>query len=287
MTARNWRPHILVFVSNIDRRLPLVRYGAWFSQNRGVVTACELVVGDLLNLDLDVHERERQIDAVLRQEGIVAFGEVDVVANIEQGILAVAQANGIAGIESNTVILGWPNDLERLAHFLRVIRPLNYLNQSLLIGRAEPLAPLQEGERRTIHVWWGGLQRNGDLMLLLAYLLSRNAEWRNARIRVLSIASNKLAEEQTRRVLAKLIPEIRIDAEIEVLIKSEDRSVREMIHAESSGVDLVILGLALPEEGKEDAYAARIAELAEGLPSCFFVHNGSLFIGELVSHGID
>lgn len=287
MTARNWRPHILVFVSNIDRRLPLVRYAAWFSQNRGVVTACELVVGDLLNLDLDVHERERQIDAVLRQEGIVAFGEVDVVANIEQGILAVAQANGIAGIESNTVILGWPNDLERLAHFLRVIRPLNYLNQSLLIGRAEPLVPLQEGQRRTIHVWWGGLQRNGDLMLLLAYLLSRNAEWRNARIRVLSIASNKLAEAQTRRFLAKLIPEIRIDAEIEVLIKSEDRSVREMIHAESSDVDLVILGLALPEEGKEDAYAARIAELADGLPSCFFVHNGSLFIGELVSPGID
>jgi amino acid transporter len=287
MTARNWRPHILVFVSNIDRRLPLVRYAAWFSQNRGVVTACELVVGDLLNLDLNVHERERQIDAVLRQEGIVAFGEVDVVANVEQGILAVAQANGIAGIESNTVILGWPNDLERLAHFLRVIRPLKHLNQSLLIGRAEPLAPLQEGQRRTIHVWWGGLQRNGDLMLLLAYLLSRNAEWRNARIRVLSIASNKLAEEQTRRFLAKLIPEIRIDAEIEVLIKSEESSVREMIHAESSGVDLVILGLALPEEGKEDAYAARIAELADGLPSCFFVHNGSLFIGELVSPGID
>ena len=287
MTARNWRPHVLVFVSNIDRRLPLVRYAAWFSQNRGVVTACELVVGDLLNLDLDVHERERQIDAVLRQEGIVAFGEVDVVDNIEQGILAVAQANGIAGIESNTVILGWPNDLERLAHFLRVIRPLNYLNQSLLIGRAEALAPLQEGQRRSIHVWWGGLQRNGDLMLLLAYLLSRNAEWRNARIRVLSIASNKLAEEQTRRFLAKLIPEIRIDAEIEVLIKSEDRSVREMIHAKSADVDLVILGLALPEEGKEDAYAARIAELADGLPSCFFVHNGSLFIGELVSPGID
>ena len=45
--------------------------------------------------------------------------------------------------------------------------------------------------------------------------------------------------------------------------------------------------LALPEEGKEDAYAARIAELADGLPSCFFVHNGSLFIGELVSPGID
>ncbi len=287
MTARNWRPHILVFVSNVDRRLPLVRYGAWFSQNRGVVTACELVVGDLLNLDLDIHQREGQIDEALQEAGIVAFGEVAVVENIEQGIMDVAQANGIAGIESNTVILGWPDDLQRLAHFLRVIRPLSRLNQSLVIGRAEPLAPLREGQRRTIDVWWGGLQRNGDLMLLLAYLLSRNTEWRHARIRVLSVASNQMAKEQTERFLAKLIPEIRIAAEIEVMIKPEDMSVVEMIHEESAAVDLVILGLALPEEGQESAYAERIAELAEGLPSCFFVHNGSLFIGELVSPGID
>jgi potassium/chloride transporter 4/5/6 len=285
MTARNWRPHVLVFVSNIERRLPLVRYGAWFSQNRGVVTICELVIGDLLTLELDVAERERQIDAFLRQEGIVAFGEVGVVTNIEQGIMHVAQANGIAGIESNTVILGWPDDPARLAHFLRVLRPLSRLHQSLLIGRAQPLAPLGEGRRRTIHIWWGGLQRNGDLMLLLAYLLSRNAEWRNARIRILSIASNQMAKEQTERFLATLIPEIRIDAEIDVKIKPEGVSVRETIHAESAGVDLVILGLAIPEEGQEAVYAKRIAELAEDLPSFFFVHNGSLFIGELVSAG--
>ena len=282
MTARNWRPHILVFVSNIDRRLPLVRFGAWFSQNRGVVTACELVVGDLLKLDLQIHERKRHIDKLLRREGIIAFGEVDVVTNIEQGIMAVAPANGIAGIESNTVILGWPENLNRLTNFLRVIRPLAHLNQSLLIGRCDALPPLPQGKRRTIHVWWGGLQRNGDLMLLMAYLLSRNTEWRNAAIRILSIASNPLAKEQTERFLAKLIPEIRIAAEIDVMLKPEGTSVREMIHAESAGVDLVILGLATPEEGQEAEYALQLSKMAEGLPSFFFVHNGSLFIGELM-----
>lgn len=164
---------------------------------------------------------------------------------------------------------------------------MSRLNQSLLIGRAEPLAPLREGQRRTIDVWWGGLQRNGDLMLLLAYLLSRNTEWRNARIRILSVASKQMAKEQTERFLAKLIPEIRIAAEIEVRIKPEGMSVVEMINEESADVDLVMLGLALPEEGQEDAYAERIAELAEGLPSFFFVHNGSLFIGELVSPGVE
>nr|WP_291317837.1 hypothetical protein [Desulfuromonas sp.] len=114
----------------------------------------------------------------------------------------------IGGIESNTVILGWPDEPKRMVHFLRAIRRLARLNQSLLIGRIRPLAPSREGVRRTIHIWWGGLQRNGGL---------------------------------------------------------------------------VLLGLAVPEKGEEETYSRRLNELAEGLPSCFFVHNGSLFIGELLT----
>lgn len=285
MTARNWRPHILVFVGNIERRLELVRYGAWLSEDRGVVTVCELVVGDLLDIDLDTNERQRQIDDLLKREGIVAFGEVDVVQDIERGIVAVAQANGIAGIESNTVLLGWPDSHERLVHFLRVIRRLRRLNQSLLIGKVQPLGPSVEGKPRSIHLWWGGLERNGDLMLLLSYLLSRNHEWRDANIQIKSIASNRLMQEKTERLLARLIPEIRIKASIEVMVKPESITVRELIHQQSAGADLVFLGLATPEEGEEEDYALRLAELAAGLPSLIFVHNGSLFIGELVSPG--
>lgn len=283
MTARNWRPHILVFVGNIERRLDLVRYGAWFSEDRGVVTVCELVEGDLLDLELDTKERQQQIDALLKSEGIVAFGEVDVVQDIERGIIAVAQANGIAGIASNTVLLGWPDSQERLVHFLRVIRRLKRLNQSLLIGKVEPLDPAVEGKPRTIHIWWGGLERNGDLMLLLAYLLSRNPSWRDADIHIKSIASNELMREKTERVLAQLIPELRIKAKSEVMAKPDGVTVKELIHQHSAAADLVFLGLSTPEAGTEEEYAQRLIDLAAGLRSLFFVHNGSLFIGELVS----
>ncbi len=51
----------------------------------------------------------------------------------------------------------------------------------------------------------------------------------------------------------------------------------------SAEADLVLLGLACPEKGKESEYAERLVELTEGLASCFLVHNGSLFIGELVT----
>ncbi|NOY13487.1 MAG: Na-K-Cl cotransporter [Deltaproteobacteria bacterium] len=283
LTARNWRPHILVFVGDIEKRLDLVRYAAWFSEERGVVTVSELIQGDLLKLDLDLKQRQQQIQQVLRREGIPAFGAVNVAQDIEHGIVAVAQANGIPGIECNTVILGWPDDRQRLIAFMKIIRRLKHLNQSLLIGRVTSLPPVQEGIRRRIDIWWGGLQRNGDLMLLLAYLLSCNPEWRDSSIRILSVASNELMRETTQAFLARLIPEIRIAAEIQVMIKVEGESIKETILEQSAGADLVLLGLATPEEGQEENYAHRLQQLAEDLPACIFVHNGSLFIGELVT----
>ncbi len=283
LTARNWRPHVLVFVGDIEKRLDLVRYAAWFSEHRGVVTVSELIEGDLLEIDLDLQQRQQHIQQVLHREGLPAFGEVNVVQDIERGIVAVSQANGVPGIESNTVILGWPDDPQRMTAFLKIIRRLKHLNQSLLIGRVEPLPPIEEGQKRVVDIWWGGLQRNGDLMLLLAYLLSNNPEWRHSKIRVLSVASNELMQQTTENFLRKLIPKIRIDAEIQVMIKAEDESVKEMILEQSATADLVLLGLATPEEGKEEEYAQRLYQLAEGLPACVFVHNGSLFIGELVT----
>ena len=283
MTARNWRPHMLVFVSSVEKRLDLARFGAWFNENRGVVTICELVLGDLLELEMDTRVRQREINAILKREHITAFGEVNVVQDIERGILAVAQANGMAGMDSNTVMVGWPDDEKRLVAFLRVIRRLKCLEQSLIIGKVDPLQQFREGALQEIHVWWGGLKRNGDLMLLMAYLLSRNHVWRDARIRIISIASNELMKSQTERFLEQLMPEIRIKATVEVMVRDEGESVVEIMHRKSAKADLVLLGLATPDEGEEEKYAERLTELVEGMPTCFFVHNGSLFLGDLVT----
>jgi amino acid transporter len=281
MTARSWRPHILVFTEPVEQKIELVRFGDWFSQDRGVVTVCELIVGDLVRLEYDPMERQLEIQERLQNAGLVAFAEVNVVPSIVEGIVSVAQANGMAGIESNTVMLGWPGDVGGLAAMLPAIERLARLHKSLVVGRGP--GEWRPRGRREVHVWWGGLQRNGDLMLLLAYLLGRNPEWRNARIRVLSVASNELMKVETERTLARLIPEIRIRADVEVRVKGADESVRDVIHAESAEADVVLLGLATPKVGEELEYAERLFDIADGLRGFFFVKNNSLFIGDLVS----
>ena len=58
--------------------------------------------------------------------------------------------------------------------------------------------------------------------------------------------------------------------------------VREMIFAQSQTADVTFLGLPVPEVGKETEAAERMAGMAEGLSTVFFVNNSSPFGGELV-----
>jgi amino acid transporter len=280
-SPRNWRPHVLVFVDEPVKELDLIRFGDWFSQGRGVVTVCHLIVGDLMSSELDLSEKRMEIQRVMNDEELIVFAEVDMVHDVVEGIVDVAQANGMAGLTSNTVLLGWPNDPDLRCQFLRTLPKLERLKKSLVLGRIKPKYVFHR-EKRRIHVWWGGLEQNSDLMLLLAYLLTRNHGWRDAEVEVMSIASSEMIKARTERYLNELIPEIRIEATPRVILKPKDVTIAELIQRESAEAEIVFLGLATPAEGDVESYAARLEDLAGDLPVVFFVKNASMFVGELL-----
>ena len=283
MTPRNWRPHLLVFVDHAEKRLDLIRFSTWLSQGRGVVTVCELVVGDIGSKDISRRALEQKIQRLLDREDLVAFGEVGIVRDVVSGIVDAAQANGLAGFDSNTILLGLPRTTDRLVEFLHAVNALENVQKSVLIGRVQPGLIPRGDEYRTIHVWWGGLFRNGDLMLLLAHLITRNPEWRNGSIEIHSLASSQMVKDNTERQLAALIPAIRISAAVHVRLQPKDRTVREIIHEVSAEADIVFLGLAPPPSTEDlEPYAQRLLDLAEPLRTVFFVKNSSLFVGQLV-----
>jgi hypothetical protein len=119
-------------------------------------------------------------------------------------------------------------------------------------------------------------------MLLLAHLLNSNAEWRGARVSVLSLASSELMRSRTEAHLRKLMPEIRIEADVKVVLKPKDETVTDVIHRESAEAAAVFLGLEVPDVGAEEVYAERMERLAGDLPVVFFVKNSSLFVGDLL-----
>ncbi len=278
--ARNWRPRILVFTHNPARRIGLVRLASWFSQDRGVVTVCRVVQGDPETKLQEIEAQEAEMDRTLEKRGVVAFSEVHVVPDLETGILGIAQANGIAGLASNTVVFGWSEEREGLAKQLRLMRHLTQLRLSTILVHMTDL----EGPRhkRTVDIWWGGLEKNGDLMLLLAHLLTLNAEWRQATLRVRTIVIDESEREQRHKHLRALMDEARIQAQAEVLIKPPDQEFRDVMHEASADADLAVLGLKVPAPGEELSYAEGLERLASGFQMAIFVRNGEPFAGQML-----
>jgi hypothetical protein len=203
---------------------------------------------------------------------------VNVVADFERGAIDITQANGFAGLQSNTVMFEWAHNRERLISQLRIMRAVAQVGKSTILARLD--AGSQRRER--IDLWWGGLQNNGDMMLLLAYLLRLSGDWKDARLVVHSVVGSEEERQAMEENLAKLIPETRIQAETELVIRRPGEQVSDIIHNRSREADLVFLGLMEPPPGTEGEYADRLAELAEGLKTTIFVRNAGEFAGNLI-----
>jgi amino acid transporter len=277
---RNWRPHILLFVGDVQKRLGLVRLASWFHQDRGVVTATQLVVGDLEHEGTDIALKVTEMDRLFEEAGLTVFSEVDVVSEFERGVIDVTQANGFAGLHSNTVMFGWSEKRQRLISQLRIMRAISRVGKSTIIVRSQWI-PAPDRNRR-IDLWWGGLQNNGDMMLLLAYLLRLSGDWHEARLIVHSVVATEEEKETMAQSLAKFIPDARIQAETEIVVRQPGEKVADIIHRLSSSADVVFLGLMEPSPGTEAEYAERLVELAEGLRTTIFVRNAGEFAGNLI-----
>lgn len=277
---RNWRPNILLFAGDVDRRPGLVRFASWLVQDRGILTVAKLVSGDINALARAKADQIRELSEELDKLGVVGFPEVDIVDSFESGAVSVAQSNGIAGIESNTVMFGWSDKIDRQESVLRVIEQMASLGKSAVIGSIKP--PDWSRERGQIHVWWGGLEQNGDLLVLLAHLLSQNPRWRDSEIVINSIATTEMIYERNQMLLGELTKAARIEAATNVILKPNGVSVREIIWEHSANADVVLLGLRSNEPGEEAAYARRITSMLEGLPTVLFVRNAGAFRGQLL-----
>jgi hypothetical protein len=231
---RNWRPNILLFAGDVERRAQLVHIASSLVADRGY----------------------------------------------EDGAVTVAQSNGIAGIESNTVMIGWSEKPERQPMLMRVVANLARLGMSSII--CMPHEREWRRHRRVIHVWWGGLQENGDLLILFAHLLSLSPEWRGAEIVINSIATNDMTMDRNKGLLRKLIGASRIDATPEVILKPHGVKIQDIIRERSADADIVLLGLRGTEPGDEAKYAKRIAEMAQGLPTVLFIRSAGEFRGQLL-----
>ncbi len=278
---RNWRPHILLLAGDPGKRISLVRLASWFNQDRGIVTACRLMTGDLSAGTIEIERMRAEMETEVDEAGLTVFCQAHVVPDFETGVLGIAQASGVGELQANTVMFGWSKQHERLTSQLQLMRALANAGKSTIISRIQWAH--EPGQQKRIDLWWGGLQNNGDLMLLLAHLLRLNPEWTDARLTIRSIARSQAERDSQHAGLAELLAETRIEAATEVLYEPDpDRDVADIMHERSALADVVFLGLMMVPSGDEARYAARLEQLAAGFRTTIFVRNAGRFAGDLL-----
>ncbi len=279
--ARNWRPHVLVFTCDVSGNLELIQLACMLSQERGIITVSTLLQGDVEEHD-HAEQLTRSNQKLLDSMGLNAFCEVAAVPQIDNGIITVSQANGFAGLESNTAMFGWSGDEDPagLARLLGLTRRLSGMEKCTLVLRFVP--PNPQSPRNELVCWWRGKQHNGDLMLLLAHLLTQSEGWRRVRIVLRSIVPTQEDAEQLRASMQAFLASVRIHAAMEVMVPEPGQGISDLIREGSRNARLVLLGMPEVPAGEELAHAERMLSLVRGLPPTLLVRNAGPFRGRLV-----
>ena len=267
---KNWRPMILTLFGGGTTRLYLAVYGHWLTSGQGILTLAQVIQGDIEERLQRRANQEELLHQLIRDHDLQAFPSVIVAQYLNDGIEALVQCHGLGALRPNTVLVGWPSDPSRAEAFGSMLRVIQGMKRSLLaIRHRDEQADEWEVPSGTIDIWWRGMA-NGALMLLLAYLLTRNAQWRTRRIRLLRVITNDAGREEVLVHLNELIEHARIPAQAEVVVAER---VAEAIQHHSRWAAVVFLGFEPPEEGKELALFEGMERLAGPLPITIFVNS--------------
>ena len=267
--AKNWRPTFLVMAGNTQTHMTLIKYAVWMEGGRGLVTAAQVISGDLETYAARVESLREAMDTFLRNNELAVFPEVIFAENVDEGIRTLVQAHSIGPLKPNTVLFGWPRSLERAEVMFRNVWNISAMGKSVVVV-AEKGLPAEERSRRRIDIWWRGRQ-NGSLMATLAHLLTQNWEWRDSYIRVLRVIGDAAGRDSSRQAVGKLIEAARIRAEPRVIVSAEP--FFDVFRSHSAKADVVFLGIQHSDDETPAQLYGRISELIKDMPTTILVHS--------------
>jgi hypothetical protein len=243
--SRDWRPQLLLLADDPHRRKQLFDFAQWIQQKSGFSTVVQILEGRGLKMIKRRRDAEAELSTEIKTHGLEAFTAVMVADDLHQGIHSLVQAYGIGPVRANTILLNWFEQLHKGGSEDKEISYGRNLRTAFRLGRnVIVLDAKQDGwkdlmaapaDQRRIDIWWWG-DATSNLMLLLAYLLTRNKAWENAKIRVLAACFSTESEAPVAD-LGKILEEDRIEAEPEIVINPKV----DTIAAYSSDASLVFL----------------------------------------------
>lgn len=272
---KNWRPHLLVLSGAPKKRWHLISMAAALTHNRGLITVASILPPGSRS-PVQQENMECTLRDYLERRGIQAFVKLLTAQDPFTGAEQLLEAYGIGPLVPNTILLGDTEnpDAALRQRYCNIITKCHQAKRNVIIFRCSPerferLDAVRHLRPKKIDVWWGGLQDNGGLMLILAYLLRTSLPWRSADIRLKLVVPNTNAAQAAEANLASLISTLRMGAQSQVIV-AEGRPFNHILKASSQNADLVFMGLATPDDAYTEYYAD-LQKKTSDLPPTIFV----------------
>jgi len=265
---KNWRPNLLVLSGAPTGRWHLVEFAEALTHGRSLMTVATILRSGVRGASGRA-AMEDKIGDYLGKRGVRALVRVEEAETPFEGMERLVSTYGFGPLVPNTVLLGATEEPSHRQEYCHSIATMHAMRRNVVILRHDDERHF--GKRKRIDVWWGGLQKNGGLMILLGYLLRTSGDWRRASLSVKLVVGDERAAESAGTNLDRIVKSLRIGAETQVLVGSRSE-FPEILRRSSASSDLVIMGLASPDQVDDfPAYYSRLQETTAGLPSTAFV----------------
>ncbi|MBS3756431.1 MAG: amino acid permease [Desulfobacterales bacterium] len=269
---RDWRPALLVFSDNAERRKPLLQMADWIQGESGFASIVQILQGEGAKMRKQREAAEAEIREDIRALEMDAFPLVLTGPNVRLAVNTLVQAYGIGPLKANTLMTNWldmqtctvsEQRTQRFGIYLRTAfrQGCNILLFSAQKEAWEKLEDHPAGDRH-IDIWWLG-DATSRLMLLFAHMIRQNKPWEEAKIRVLDVSEDALATGKTVADLNEVLAEIRIPAEPEIVAKANSDAVA----AYSEDAALVFLPFRLRQDQPLDPFGSPLSEILARLPA--------------------
>ncbi len=266
---KNWRPHLLVLSGAPTRRWHLIQLASDLAQNRSMMTVCTALTDPNISQSR-IPAMEGQVRDYLLERGINSLVRVISALDPYQGARQMISTYGLGAVSPNTLLMGASESEAQVDAYCGLIQYCFGSNRNVLIVRQSKREAPERPKAKRIDIWWGGLQSNGGLLIILGHLLQNALAWRNAEVNLWMLTAHEKAEEGVRQNLKALLRQMRVNHRERVVCSQAD--FYTVLKEKSASADLILLGMAQPDEDKDYlAYYRKLMQQTEDLPTTIFV----------------
>ncbi|MEO1052151.1 MAG: amino acid permease [Bacteroidota bacterium] len=240
----SWRPSVICISSNFFSRPSAFNLMRWVSHRYGFGTYLHYING-YYSRDSH-HQALAELNRLIKVSGASrskVYLDTMISPSFTSAIAQAIQMPSVSGKDVNMILFEYnKGNNEELLPILDNFELVRSADLDICILGT---CPKEFGFMKSIHIWITPNDfHNGNLMILMGYIIMGHPDWKNAYIKIFTIfPESELADQQVN--IQKLIKEGRLPISpnnIETITLKTDVNIKDIINKKSKDADLTVIG---------------------------------------------